>query len=257
MTPLSNDSLDDGVAHGNCAEVLPTLPPSCVQTVFVDPPYNIGIDYGNGKKADQLDPLVYLTQMEAVAYECCRVLNETESMWFLSPERWADDFGRMLRELLPRRNRVIWRETFGQYHEHRFPSGHRHLFWHVKDAQASPFHADDIRVASQRMIDGDKRACGPRVPDDVWEIPRLVGNAKERLQQHPCQLPEKLLQRIILCSTGVGDRVLDPMCGTGTTLRVAQRLGRRYLGIEQQSHFVDLIRTRLKNEYQTTFFDRS
>ena len=46
---------------------------------------------------------------------------------------------------------------------------------------ASPFNTDEIRVPSQRMLDGDKRAAGPRVPDDVWEIPRLVGNAGERL----------------------------------------------------------------------------
>ena len=250
-----NDSLEDGVIHGNCADVLPTLPAASVQTVFVDPPYNIGIDYGNGKKADQLDPQVYLAQMEELSHQCCRLLNRTGSLWFLVPEPWADDFGLMLSELLPRRNRIIWRETFGQYHEHRFPSGHRHLFWHVKDAQHSPFNTEDIRVASQRMLDGDKRAAGPRVPDDVWEIPRLVGNAKERLQGHPCQLPEELLQRIILCSTRIGDRVLDPMSGTGTTLRVAQRLRRRYVGIEQQEDFVDLIRDRLSNAYQTTLFD--
>jgi DNA modification methylase len=248
--------LADGVLHGDCAEVLPSLPAASVQTVFVDPPYNIGIDYGNGKKADQLDPQVYLAQMEEVAYQCCRVLNESGSMWLLSPEPWADDFGLMLRELLPRRNRVIWRETFGQYHEHRFPSGHRHLFWHVKDTKHSPFDTEEIRVPSQRMLDGDSRAAGPRVPDDVWEIPRLVGNARERLGEHPCQLPEELLRRIILCSTAVGDRVLDPMSGTGTTLRVAQQLRRRYLGIEQQQHFVELIRQRLKNAFQTTFFDQ-
>jgi DNA modification methylase len=251
-----NHSIEDGVIHGNCADVLPTVPSASVQTVFVDPPYNIGIDYGSGKKADQLEPQVYLAQMEEVAHQCCRLLNKTGSLWFLVPEQWADDFGLMLSELLPRRNRVIWRETFGQYHEHRFPSGHRHLFWHVKDTQRSPFNAEEIRVPSQRMLDGDKRAAGPRVPDDVWEIPRLVGNARERLQKHPCQLPEELLRRVILCSTAVGDRVLDPMSGTGTTLRAAQQLRRRYLGIEQQQHFVELIRDRLKRAYQTTLFDQ-
>ena len=91
----------------------------------------------------------------------------------------------MLTTMLPRRNRIIWRETFGQYNESRFPSGHRHLFWHVKDLKRSPFHTDEIRVTSQRMQAGDKRAAGPRVPDDVWEIPRLVGNARERFGRGP------------------------------------------------------------------------
>ena len=96
--------------------------------------------------------------------ECVDRLTYTGSIWFLSPERWADEVGLMLKGLLPRRNRIIWRETFGQYRETVFPSGHRHLFWHVKDLKNSPFYTDEIRVVSQRMIDGDKRAAGPRVP---------------------------------------------------------------------------------------------
>jgi DNA modification methylase len=181
-------------------------------------------------------------------------LTENGSLWVLAPERWADPIGTMLSESLPRRNRIIWRETFGQYHEHRFPSGHRHLFWHVKDERRTPFNAEGLRVPSRRMALGDKRAKGPRVPDDVWEIARLVGTARERLGSHPCQLPEELLRRVVLCSTDPGDLVLDPMAGTGTTLRVAQSLGRRYLGIEKQSPYVDLIRRRLRESYQTVLF---
>ncbi|MCH6587952.1 MAG: hypothetical protein IH805_06530, partial [Proteobacteria bacterium] len=174
-------------------------------------------------------------------------LTPTGSIWFLIPERWADQIGSMLSELLPRRNRVIWRETFGQYREDRFPPGHRHLLWHVMDAENSPFYTNDIRVESQRMKDGDRRAKGPRVPDDVWEFPRLVGNAGERIKGHPCQLPEVLLERIIRCSTQPGDVVLDPTAGTGTTLRVAQRLGRSYVGIEEQETFLSLIHGRLEH----------
>ncbi len=157
-------------------------------------------------------------------------------------------------DVLPRRNRIIWRETFGQYHESRFPGGHRHLFWHVRNLKQSPFYTDDIRVPSQRMQAGDKRAKGPRVPDDVWEIPRLVGNAKERLGDHPCQLPEELLRRVISVSSRQRDVILDPMSGAGTTLRVAQKLNRHYVGIEKQAEFVDLIRQRLRQDYQTVLF---
>jgi DNA modification methylase len=122
------------------------------------------------------------------------------------------------------------------------------------DAKHSPFRSEEIRVPSQRMLAGDKRAAGPRVPDYVWEIPRLVGNAAERLPAHPCQLPEALLERVLLCSTRPGDIVLDPMAGTGTTLRVAQRLGRRFLGIEKEHPFVALINARLTKERQQDLF---
>ena len=242
------------IMHGDCIELLPTIHGNSVQTIFIDPPYNIGIDYGSGAHADRLPASEYLGRMETLLGLCLRTLTDTGSMWLLTTERWADEMGTMLTGLLPRRNRIIWRETFGQYHERRFPSGHRHLFWHVKDLNQTPFLTDHIRIPSQRMLDGDQRAKGPRVPDDVWEIPRLVGNAGERTGKHPCQLPEDLLRRVIRCSTQEDDCVLDPMAGTGTTLRVAQCHRRHYIGIEQQRSFVDDIRQRLAQPYHQELF---
>lgn len=192
--------------------------------------------------------------MERLIEQCTATLSATGSLWFLVPERWADPIGTILTKYLPRRNRIIWRETFGQYLESRFPGGHRHLFWHVKDTKQTPFYTEDIRVHSQRMIDGDKRAAGPRVPDDVWEIPRLVGSAHGRIDGHPCQLPEELLERVIRCSTKERDAVLDPMAGSGTTLRVAQQLGRNFLGIEEQPDYIELINERLGRQWQQNLF---
>jgi len=253
---VRNPSYDEKVIHGDCIEVLPALPERFVNAAFLDTPYNMGIDYGDGVKADKLPVNEYLTMIETTIRESVKRLTERGSIWVLSPEKWADDIGTILSDVLPRRNRIIWREAFGQYGETRFPGGHRHLFWHVRDLQSSPFNTDEIRIPSQRMESGDRRAKGPRVPDDVWEIPRLVGNANERLRAHPCQLPEELLRRVILASTNRGDLVMDPMSGTGTTLRVAQKLDRRYLGIEKQTRFVELIRSRLRQSYQDVLFHK-
>ncbi len=242
------------VIQGDCLPELIKLPAASIQTVFMDPPYNFAFDYGDGPKADSRPTAEYLADIELVVRRCVRLLTPTGSLWLLGPERWADQFGAILTNILPRRNRIIWRETFGQYREDRFPSGHRHLFWHVKSAEAS-FYTDQIRVPSQRMKNGDRRAKGPRVPDDVWELPRLVGNAAERIAGHPCQLPEALLERVVLCSSKPDDFVVDPFAGTGTTLRVAQRLGRRYIGVEKQPKFVSLIKKRLNAPIQTGLFD--
>jgi site-specific DNA-methyltransferase (adenine-specific) len=228
--------MESQVFHGNCHLVLPKLPSSFVKTVFLDPPYNIGVDYGSGKEADLLPEEEYLSGLASVVKESVRTLTESGSLWFLIPERWADQVGSMLSSHLPRRNRIIWRETFGQYQEYRFPSGHRHLFWHVKDLKRSPFYTDEIRVPSQRMLTGDKR------------------NARERSGEHPCQLPEELLRRIILCSTTKDDIVLDAMAGSGTTLRVAQQLDRQFIGIEEQEAFVQIINERLGRDFQKELF---
>ena len=68
--------------------------------------------------------------------------------------------------------------------------------------------------------------------DDTWYRSRLAGTFKEREQWHPCQLPEALLERIVRCSSNEHDIVFDPFAGSGTTLAVAQRLARRWLGCE-------------------------
>ncbi|NJL32124.1 MAG: site-specific DNA-methyltransferase [Phycisphaerales bacterium] len=77
-------------------------------------------------------------------------------------------------------------------------------------------------------------------PDgDVWYLSRLCGTFKERLGWHPCQLPESLLERIIRVSSNQGDVVFDPFVGSGTTLAVAARLNRHWLGCELSSEYAN------------------
>jgi site-specific DNA-methyltransferase (adenine-specific) len=70
------------------------------------------------------------------------------------------------------------------------------------------------------------------VPGDVWHFPRVCGTFRER-RGHVCQTPELVLDRIARVASNPGELVLDPFAGTGTTLVVARRLGRRYLGVEK------------------------
>ena len=93
----------------------------------------------------------------------------------------------------------------------------------------------DAKVESQKRSDQDPDAPEGRYfdPDcDTWYLSRLCGTFKEREQWHPCQLPEALLERIILTSSNAGDLVFDPFAGSGTTLAVANRLKRDWLGTE-------------------------
>ena len=108
---------------------------------------------------------------------------------------------------------------------------------------------------SYRQIDSQGRRCRVRVdagktrvyyPDDGmtcndwWDIPSLGSRAKERLG-YPTQKPIVLLERIIQASSNSGDLVLDPFCGSATTLEAAHRLGRNWIGIDISSHAVKQI----------------
>ncbi len=80
--------------------------------------------------------------------------------------------------------------------------------------------------------------------DDTWIQSRLCGTFNERTG-HPCQLPEALLERIVRVSSNAGDLVFDPFAGSGTTLAVAKRLGRDYLGCEMSTEYAKQVRQRL------------
>jgi len=81
---------------------------------------------------------------------------------------------------------------------------------------------------------------------DTWYFPRVAGTFKERKGFHGCQMPEQLLGRIIRACSNEGDTVLDPFTGSGTTLAVAKKLGRSYLGFELSKQYVTESRARLK-----------
>ena len=84
---------------------------------------------------------------------------------------------------------------------------------------------------------------------DVWaDIPPLMGSAQERLG-YPTQKPEALLERIISASSNEGDMVLDPFCGCGTAVAVAERLNRRWIGIDITHLAISLMKSRLRDSF--------
>ena len=87
---------------------------------------------------------------------------------------------------------------------------------------------------------------------DVWaDIHRIRHNT--RRDKHPCQLPEPLLERLILMSTDEGDTVLDPFIGAGTTALAAKRLGRNYIGIDLDKKYKEIVNDKLKKvEYRSS-----
>ena len=87
--------------------------------------------------------------------------------------------------------------------------------------------------------------------EDTWYLSRVCGTFKERQGWHPCQLPESLLERIIKLSSNAGDVVFDPFVGSGTTLAVAARLGRQWLGCEMSKEYAKKATERIRHCEQT------
>ena len=160
---------------------------------------------------------------------------------------------------------MIWYYTFGVHCTRKFSRSHAHLFYFVKDPKRFTFNDQSIRVPSARqLVYFDSRANPEgRLPDDTWilrpqdvdggfapesdtwYLPRVCGTFKERAGWHGCQMPEQLLGRIIRGCSNPGATVLDPFGGSGTTLTVAKKLGRRFLGFELSPDYASAIEARL------------
>jgi DNA modification methylase len=125
-------------------------------------------------------------------------------------------------------------------------------FWAYSRANMEEFEREGRLVYSKSGMPAYKRYLDemPGVPlQDVWtDIPPIGPQAQERLG-YPTQKPEALLERILRASSNEGDVVLDPFCGCGTTVQVAQKLNRRWIGIDITHLAIGLIKTRLDDAY--------
>ncbi len=255
------------ILNVDCLEGFSKLEPGSVHLAFADPPFNIGYDYD-----------VYQDNMEADEYLswCKQWIKGVHTALAPSGAFWlaiGDEYAAELKVIATReigfvcRSWVVWYYTFGVNCKYKFSRSHAHLFHFVKDPKNFTFNDDQIRVPSARqLVYADRRADsrgrlpddtwilrpqdlpeGFQADDDVWYFPRVCGTFKERKGWHGCQMPEQLLGRIIRACSNSGDLVLDPFGGSGTTLAVAKKLGRSYLGFELSAQYAANIKERLSH----------
>jgi site-specific DNA-methyltransferase (adenine-specific)/adenine-specific DNA-methyltransferase len=135
------------------------------------------------------------------------------------------------------RNEIIWSYGLGGSSPRYFPQKHDNIFWY-SNSDNYYFKPPMIPATSQRMKGEDKKC------PDTWNIPSINNMAIERLA-YPTQKPEALLERIIECASVQGDLILDAFAGSGTTLAVAEKLGRRWVGIDCGKLSIYTIQSRL------------
>jgi len=253
------------ILQRDCLQGMAELKAGSVDLVFADPPFNIGYEYDAYDDRQKDDR--YLAWCKEWIQAVHRVLKPTGTFWLAI----GDEYAAELKLITQReagfhcRSWVVWYYTFGVNCTRKFNRSHAHLFHFVKDLKRFTFNSDAIRVPSARqLVYGDSRANpAGRLPDDTWilrpqDLPegfgpdedtwyfaRVCGTFKERGGWHGCQMPEQLLGRIVRVSSSPGELVLDPFAGSGTTLVVAKKLGRRGLGFELSPRYAARAQARL------------
>ena len=253
----------------DCIRGMQALPEGSIDLVFADPPFNIGYEYDvydDRRAGDE-----YLGWSADWMQSVWRVLRDDGTFWLAIGDEFAAELKVAATQIgFHTRSWVIWYYTFGVNCKNKFTRSHTHLLYFVKDPREFTFLSDepDNRVPSARqLVYNDQRASSKgRLPDDTWIIPpdveqtfilrpqdlqeqfqpeedtwyfpRVAGTFKERARFHGCQMPEQLLGRIIRSCSRQDDIVMDPFSGSASTLIVAKKLHRQFVGFELSEEYV-------------------
>ena len=251
------------VYHGDCLQLLASMPAHSVHLVVTSPPYNLGKAY------EKRNPLTqYVEGQKRVIAECVRVLKPGGSIcwqvgnYVINGEIVPLDYllFPVFRELgLQMRNRIVWHFEHGLHCSRRLSGRYEVIMWFTKGDDYH-FEMDAIRVPQKypgkKYFKGPKAgeySCNPlgKNPGDLWTIPNVKSNHVEKTE-HPCQFPVELIERLVLALTPAEGLVLDPFLGTGTSIIAALRHGRKGVGAETMPEYVAIARDRILQALEGT-----
>jgi site-specific DNA-methyltransferase (adenine-specific) len=249
-----------------------------IKLIYIDPPFATNKNFAHLQTRAYSDKVTGSSFLEFMA---CRlsllhqILAEDGAIYVHIDWKYAH-YVKLLLDLIfgvdNFKNEIIWHFQSGGRTRNFFARKHASIFYYVKSAK-TPFYGDAVAVSRghakknnlKKEVDAQGRtfwsiksngksykyyADFQQIPDDVWnDIPHLQQHDPQRklTSNYPTQKPEKLLERIIKASSQPGDIVLDAFAGSGTTVAVAHKLQRRWIGIDQSKLSLKTIKKRLFN----------
>ena len=241
------------ILHGDCIEILNSLPENSVDLIFADPPYNLQLRNDlyrpDLSKVDAVkdgwDKFENFKEYDAFTIKWLsasqRVLKETGTIWVIGSYHNIYRIGTVMQDLgFWFLNDVVWIKSnpMPNFRGVRFTNAHETMIWaqKKKGAQYTFNHQSMKKLNDDLQMRSD------------WNLP--IANGKQRIKSngtkaHSTQKPAALLYRIIMASSNVGDVVLDPFFGSGTTGAVARKLGRNWIGIEREKKYIRVAQKRI------------
>ena len=260
--------------HGDNLSILREMPAGCIDLIATDPPFNTGKDWIQFNDKWEGGLKGYLKFMEPRLIEMRRLLKDTGSI-YLHCDPHASHYLKVMMDgifgMKHFKNEIVWSYRRLQSYGRTFQNTHEIIFRYIKSNQyvwnqlyeprsartINDYGIYETNVKKDKQGNLINHGKSDKVSKgtfcrDVWDMSKVHPAGKERAG-YPTQKPIALLERIIRASSNQGDVVLDPFCGSGTTLRAAKTLGRKYIGIDQNPEAIRISENRLNPPQQELF----
>lgn len=255
-SPIAMDKLLDKTILGNSLQVLEYIPQKSVDLLIADPCYNLDKNF-HGMKFSKLNETDYVRYTENWLKKVIPLLKPTASIYICCDWQSSLLIGSVLNQYFNVINRITWQREKGRgalsnwknaMEDIWFATVSKNYTFNVKDVMCrrkviAPYKVDGKPKDWEETTEGNYRNT---YPSNFWDDISIPYWSMPENTAHPTQKPEKLLAKLILASSNAEDIILDPFLGSGTTSVVAKKLGRHYIGIEQNPLYCAWAEYRLK-----------
>lgn len=261
------------IYHGDSFKLLKKIPDNSVNMIISSPPYCIGKEYESLTD----DEKSFIDKHKIILPEVVRILKKGGSLcWQIGYHvknseiipldilvyniimEFNSNFSK--NEKMKLRNRIIWTFGHGLHSKKRLSGRHEIILWFTKGDEYT-FNLDDIRVPQKYpgkthhkgekkgKISGNPNGKNPsdvwkELVEDVWDIPNVKFNHPEKTA-HPCQFPSAIPIRLVKALTNVGDIVMDPFMGSGTSAIASIITDRNFIGGELNNNYFEITKQRI------------
>ena len=237
----------DKTLLGDTFEILSLMPEKFIDLLIVDPPYNIDKDFHGNKFKKSADG-IYEEYIKAWIERVLPLLKNTASVYVCCDWKSSIVIANVLKRYFIIQNRITWQREKGRGALYNWKNGMEDI-WFATVSKEYTFNVDAVktrrRVVAPYKIDGkpkdweetDEGNFRNTYPSNFWDDISIPYWSMPENTAHPTQKPEKLLAKLILASSNEKDIVFDPFLGSGSTSVCAKKLGRHYVGIEQNEQY--------------------
>lgn len=236
------------IINGDLFDIIGDIPDKTFDLIIIDPPYNLSKDFGSNSFKKMSDK-EYEEWLESWVREVTKKMKDNGSLYMCGDWKCSCEMKRALEKELTILNRITWQREKGRGSKTNWKNGMEDIWFAVKDPNNYKFNPDAVKMR-RRVLAPYKQDGKPKdwnetesgnfrdtYASNFWDDISIPFWSMPENTDHPTQKPEKLIAKLVLASSDEGDMVFDPFLGSGTTAVVAEKLGRKWSGIEKNREY--------------------